>query len=64
MARESGSELRREAVILHLLDRKQAGLLAVCAGGDHALVADEQAAIGRREAALLGSLPRSSWYLS
>ena len=41
---------RRHPVVLHLLDREQPRHFAVGAGGQHALVADEQAAIGRREA--------------
>src|SRR5690349_841936 len=45
MARRARQELRREVVILHLLNRDQARVLAVRPGGDHAPLADEHAAV-------------------
>ena len=50
---ERVSSRRRHAVVLHLLDGKQAGDFAIGAGGQHALVADEEAAVGSREAELI-----------
>src|SRR5204862_264690 len=38
----------REGIVLHLLDRDEARFLAIGAGGDHALLADEEAAVVAR----------------
>src|SRR5579871_842274 len=46
--RGAAQNFLREVIILHLVYGDEPGLLAVGAGGDHALLADEEAAVGFR----------------